>query len=226
MKKWIMILSAGVIAVYATAPVTETVSTTSLQLVSAKPLVSSTAWVTNTVYAIGDEVSNAAKFYLATTAGITTSAPPTHTSGDTTSGTITWRYLEKTGRTTAWVTNTVYAIGDVVSNAGYYYFATNAGRTTNAVPTHTTGEAAYGTMTWRQISKGARKGLILAVQTTSANGGAVNYSLSSSAATNTAGGILVGQGASVIFGKTDDFQDEVHIISATGSNVVFGFQEF
>ena len=169
MKKWIgILLLGGVIVVYATAPFTATVGTDSLQLVAAKPLIG----------------------------------------------------------TSAWATNTAYSVGDVVKNGTVYYFATNAGTTTNAAPTHTVGEATYGTMTWRQISKSARTGVAITVQTTSANGGAVNLSIGTDAATNNCGIRLVGEGSTIVFSPADNYNGEIHAVSASGSNVVVGVQEF
>ena len=127
---------------------------------------------------------------------------------------------------TAWTTNTAYSVGDVVKNGTVYYFATNAGTTTNAAPTHTVGEATSGTMTWRQISPNRRSGVAITVQTTSANGGAVNLSIGTDAATNNCGIRLVGEGSTIVFSPADNYNGEIHAVSASGSNVVVGVQEF
>ena len=130
---------------------------------------------------------------------------------------------QKPVSSTAWATNTAYSVGDVVSNGGYYYFATNAGTTTNAAPTHTSGEATYGTMTWRQISPNRRRSLVISVQT---SGGEANLSFGTSDAVDEKGVKLVGAGTTYIFGIDDNYQGEVHAISSTSNDVVLGVQEF
>jgi len=125
----------------------------------------------------------------------------------------------------AWVTNTAYAQGGVVSNGDYYYFIAQAGTSSNA-PVHTTGEVTDNSVTYRQVSKGARKGVVVSVQTQGSVGGAVNLSLSTNAAVAGRGVKLVGEGASIVFGYSDNYQGEINVISATGSNVVVGVQEF
>ena len=128
---------------------------------------------------------------------------------------------------TAWAAGTV-AIGDVVkASNGYYYFCALGG-TASVEPTHTTGEVTSGTdsITWRQISPNKRQAVVITVQTTSANGGAVNLSFGTSAAVKDKGVRLVGEGATFIFDPADYYNGEIHAVSATGSNVVVGVQEF
>ena len=126
---------------------------------------------------------------------------------------------------TTWSSNATMTAGSVTKNGGYYYFIAAAGTSSNA-PTHTTGEVTDNSVTYRVIESGKRNGVIVSVQTTSNDGGAVNLSLGSSAATNTCGLVLVGQGSSIVFGPEDNYQGAIHAVSSSGSNVVVGVQEF
>jgi hypothetical protein len=127
---------------------------------------------------------------------------------------------------TAWTTNTVYAQGAVVKSGGYYYFAVDAGLTTNAAPTHTSGEVTANGMTWRQISPNKRQGVVVTVKTDAANGGRIDLSLGTASATNGAGLRLVGEGATLIFSPGDNYNGEINVVSGSGSNVTVGVQEF
>ena len=101
MKKLMSILAiAGIAAsVWATAPASNTVSTTSVVLVPKKP-VSYTTWTTNTAYAQGAVVKSGTLYYMTTDGGVTTNAAPTHTSGEqvATGGGISWRNRERSSR--------------------------------------------------------------------------------------------------------------------------------
>lgn len=51
-----------------------------------------------------------------------------------------------------WVQNTPYLIGDVVSNSGLYYLATNTGYSSVVAPTHTYGISSDGGIYWSSIT--------------------------------------------------------------------------
>ena len=145
---------------------------------------------------------------------------------DTIGTTSTQLVAKKPVSWTAWAAGAV-AVGDVVkASNGYYYFCAAGGTAANE-PTHTTGEATGAdSVTWRQISPNGRQGVVVTVQTTSAAGGAVNLSFGTSDAVKDMGVRLVGEGATFIFDPTDNYNGEIHAVSATGSNVVVGVQEF
>lgn len=52
----------------------------------------------------------------------------------------------------AWVTSTVYTLGDVVQNASNVYKATSSGTSGGTAPTHTTGTTSDGTVNWIFVS--------------------------------------------------------------------------
>ena len=122
---------------------------------------------------------------------------------------------------TIYATNTVYSLGDVAKNSGYYYFAANAGLSTNVAPTHTHGEVTSGAITWRQIDNNKRGGLAITVKS-----GEADFSFGTSSAVATNGLRLVGEGHTLVFGTVDNYQGEVHAISGDGVNCVLGVQEF
>lgn len=83
-----------------------------------------------------------AQFYLHPTPG-----------SDENGNTYSYEYFSKTWiRPTAWVTSTAFAAGSYCFNDGNIY-QTSAGGTTGATaPTHTTGSASDGTVTWTYVS--------------------------------------------------------------------------
>jgi len=126
---------------------------------------------------------------------------------------------------TSWTTNTVVAQGAVVRNDGLYYFAVDGGTTTNAAPTHTSGdvEASPGGITWRQISPNKRNGVVVVSQTSS---GSVNLSFGAFAAVPAYGPKLVGDGHFLLFGVEDNYQGEIRAIRSGSVDTVVGIQEF
>lgn len=66
----------------------------------------------------------------------------------------------------AWATNTPYLIGDVVSNAGKFYMATNQGYSGITAPTQTFGIASDGAIYWNELPNktkfvnGGRKNIV------------------------------------------------------------------
>jgi len=147
-------------------------------------------------------------------------APPFNQSVGTTSQTIA---PARPLQWTAWAAGSV-AQGDVVKTGGYYYFAV-VGGTSVAAPTHTSGEETDNDVTWRVVST-SRAAVAITVQTISANGGAINVSFGASAAVKDKGVRLVGEGATFLFDSGDNYNGAIQIVSATGSNVVVGVQEF
>ena len=162
---------------------------------------------------------------IAMAAGFVSSALATAPAAMTVSTNSVMLVPKKPVASTAWATNTVYAQGVVVKNDGYYYFAVDGGRTTNAAPTHTTGdaEATGGGITWRQINHNKRSGIIISMQTTN---GMANISFGTSDAVAGSGGKLVGNGHAIMFSPDDNYQGEIHAIRSVASDVIIGVQEF
>ena len=132
----------------------------------------------------------------------------------------------KPASSTTWAASTSYAIGDVVVNSGSYYFCAVAGESAaSGGPTGTEDTITDNAVTWRYISKNTRQGVVVTVQTDSASGGAINLSFGTDAAVKDKGLRLIGEGATIIFTE-GEYNGEIHAVSATGSNVVVGVQEF
>ena len=53
----------------------------------------SSGWATGTTYARYDKVTNGGRLYQALNSGTSGATPPTHTSGDVSDGTVSWRHL-------------------------------------------------------------------------------------------------------------------------------------
>jgi len=117
------------------------------------------AWQSSTAYAGGRYVTNGGNLYFCTSGGISASSGgPSGTDADTdeTDGTATWRYLP----TSAWAAQTEYEVGDVVTQSGRYYRASNtrgtqflkSGQTAPTWDTSngTTWTESDGTITWTQ----------------------------------------------------------------------------
>jgi hypothetical protein len=68
-------------------------SITDFPIATAVEGTTASAWVTGTVYARYDKVTNAGRLYQALNAGTSGVTTPVHTSGDATDGTVRWRHL-------------------------------------------------------------------------------------------------------------------------------------
>ena len=68
-------------------------SATTVPIATAVEGTTASAWVTGTVYARYDKVTNAGRLYQALNAGTSGVTTPVHTSGDATDGTVRWRHL-------------------------------------------------------------------------------------------------------------------------------------
>lgn len=124
---------------------------------------------------------------------------------------------------TDWTASTAYAQGACVKSGFYYYFAVVAGTTSTTAPTHTSGEATDGTVTWRQVSQNRRQGVVVSIKTAS---GKADLSLANTPAIADGGIRLSGEAHSLVFSVDDNFQGEIHAISATTNDVVIGIQEY
>jgi|SRR6056297_590454 len=123
---------------------------------------------------------------------------------------------------TKWASGVTNVTGDVVVNSGNYYFTSLGGVTGTNAPTHTSGDASDGGVTWRYMTPGRRGGVLVSVKT---SGGSTDLSLGSDDAAVTNGLRLVGEGHALIFGRQDNFQGSIRAVSADGSDVVLGIQE-
>jgi len=122
-----------------------------------------------------------------------------------------------------WQTGVTNSPGQVVKYNGNYYFTALGGVSSTNAPTHTTGEASDGVVTWRYVTPGKRGGVMVSVKT---SGGKADLSFGQDSASITNGFRLTGEGHAIIFGRDDNFQGEIHAISADGNDVVLGIQEF
>jgi hypothetical protein len=110
----------------------------------------------------------------------------------------------------AFATNRVYVQGSIVKNAFKYYMAVNAGTSGVTAPTHASGEASDGAITWRRFPAGMRNGLWLFNAGTNDITFGIGY-----VPTLTKGGVLKANGTALFDGM--DVQSEVYAISATGT---------
>lgn len=124
---------------------------------------------------------------------------------------------------TAWVTNTAYAQGAVVTSGGSHYFTPTGGTTTNIAPTNTVGDLVLDGITWRYISPNKRNGLVISLNEANDK---VNLSFGSADAVATNGCLLTGQGATWVFDATDNFQGAVQAISFDSTTNIVGVQEW
>lgn len=105
---------------------------------------------TNTLRRYGDNV------YRARSTGTTGATPPTHVSGEASDGTITWVYCGSLARGlydahTQWTTGTAVVAGQMVFNGTRVYVAAGSGTTGATAPTHTSGSASDGAVTWNWV---------------------------------------------------------------------------
>src|SRR6056297_3630774 len=99
MKKTLIVIATLVAGfALADAPYSVTVSTNSVVLAPSKPLVDTSAWASNTVYAQGAVVTSGGYYYFATVGGTSSNTAPTNTTGQATDGTVTWHETNKNRR--------------------------------------------------------------------------------------------------------------------------------
>lgn len=87
------------------------------------------------------------KTYIATTSGNTSnSSQPSNTVGTSTVGGITWQFANH--NCWPWASSQTIAVGDCRINSGKTYVATTSGTTGATGPTHNSGSATAGGITW------------------------------------------------------------------------------
>jgi len=131
-------------------------------------------WETGTVYAAGARITHGCLLYTTTAGGTSGSTAPTHTSGSASDGGVTWAYAgiaptncigwwhNISGTTVTintnkdpgwgvintWQATTVYSGDSIVANGNYLYTTTAGGTSGSTAPTHTSGSASDGGVTW------------------------------------------------------------------------------
>ena len=120
-------------------------------------------WTQAASYVAGDVVYSAGRLYTATTNGTAGTNEPTHETGSASDGGVTWDYTQgstnplevdlantayPTPKQPVWEPLIVYDIGDQVYFGRNLYTCSVAGRTSKVAPTHSTGTATDGTVTW------------------------------------------------------------------------------
>ena len=129
-------------------------------------------WATNTAYNAGDRVYNNKRIYEAQGAGTSGSIPPTHTAGVVSDGVINWSFIDDAGKFTIDLTEhpyprpqyigldmpehepgILYAVGQRVWwKLNVYEVAAGGGGVAGTTPpTHTSGDASDGNVTWTFI---------------------------------------------------------------------------
>lgn len=116
---------------------------------------SGSSWAPSTAYASGAYVNAGDKVFQCTLAGTsglfaTGSSAPTHTSGSEMNGSISLTY---TATASSWAENTAYALNSYVLAGGRLYKCTVAGTSGSTAPSHTSGTATGGTVTWAFVTK-------------------------------------------------------------------------
>jgi|GEM_PF-775041 len=111
-------------------------------------------WVTATPVSAGDYRVNAGKLYQASASGLCGATAPTHSSGSVSDGGVTWTYVsaglayDTLAYMTAWASGAAVSSGTFRANAGKLYVAQTGGTTGATAPTHTSGTASDGAVTW------------------------------------------------------------------------------
>ena len=120
-------------------------------------------WEQAKAYTAGTVVYSDGKLYTATTTATSGTNEPTHETGNASDGGVSWDYTQgstnpieidlnntpyPTPKQPLWESLIVYDIGDQVYFGRNLYTCSVAGRTSKTAPTHTTGTATDGTVTW------------------------------------------------------------------------------
>lgn len=101
-----------------------------------------TAWTASTAFTLNEYRSWNDNVYKCTSAGTGSTRPPTVYNGLAKDNTTMWQFMPP------WVTATLYNVGDYVSANSKVYICTVAGVSGGAAPSHTSGTATDGTVTW------------------------------------------------------------------------------
>ena len=128
-------------------------------------------WTTATAYATGDRVYYGGRIYEAQAGGTSGVTPPTHTTGAVSDGVITWVFIRTAGQFTIdiqtepyptpqwlgsdmerWDEGVLYPVGYRVFWKRNIYQVSVAGTSGGTAPTHLTGDASDGGVTWTWIS--------------------------------------------------------------------------
>ena len=125
-------------------------------------------WVTSQSVTSGDYRKNASKVYVAKSSGTTGATAPTHTTGAASDGTVSWAYVgielplpayegttifDGSLNPMLWATSTAVQIGDVKYYGTHCYRARTAATTGATPPTHTSGSASDGSVTWDYLGE-------------------------------------------------------------------------
>ena len=124
---------------------------------------------------------------------------------------------------TQWTASTSYAQGTVVKQFPNYYFAQVGGTSTNVAPSHTSGTATDGTVTWRWISPAKRSGLFVSMRSAT---GKADVILGNETVAATNGIPLINEGHTLVFSTQDNIQGKVSAIGTTTNDVILSFGEF
>lgn len=125
-------------------------------------------WVTGEAIAGGDYRKNSGKVYVAKSSGTTGATGPTHSTGAVSDGAVSWAYvglelavptLEGTTvfdgslNPPAWSAGKSVQIGDARYNGTRCYRSRTAANTGATAPTHSSGAASDGSVTWEYIGE-------------------------------------------------------------------------
>jgi len=128
-------------------------------------------WQTATAYATGDRVYYAQRIYEAQAGGTSGVNPPTHTTGATSDGSITWVFIRTAGEFVIdiqeepyprpqylgqdmerWDSHVLYPVGYKVFWKRNIYQASVAGTSGATPPVHLSGDVSDGGVTWTWVS--------------------------------------------------------------------------
>ncbi|UNH61325.1 baseplate wedge initiator [Synechococcus phage S-SZBM1] len=122
-------------------------------------------WKTGQAYIVNDQVYSLGKLYVATNSGTSGTIAPSHEIGVVTDGAVLWQYISAAPELTVslsdypwpapmeseWRQNKSYAIDEFAYYGRNKYKCTVAGVSGTVAPTHTSGTAVDGTVTWEYV---------------------------------------------------------------------------
>ncbi|AOV61558.1 virion structural protein [Synechococcus phage S-WAM1] len=124
------------------------------------------AWESGKAYSVNDQVWSDGKIYFATNNATSGATAPTHEIGIVTDGAVLWSYISAAPNIEVdladfpwpaptdpeWIATTTYVAGDIVFFGRNKYQCATGGVSGTVGPTHTTGSAADGSVTWNFVS--------------------------------------------------------------------------